>query len=613
MSFKIFSYQLSGKIKPVEKIEMQRELLYNDYVEFNKVASSEELAIFNELNQTIHSEAFKKRKAEIRELHFKDSPEYHQLREYEQLKNSGPVKKYFKLKESEDFRRYEALKDSEKLKEYRKLLDFIQKGEYKKIKDEVKQEVFKGSVEEQQWSEFNKLKKNPGIKAFIELHNSNELTEYKSFSDSEKLKRFNELKNLPEKDKAKKKEFNLLKKDPGIKSFFKFKHSKKYKLYHDALDSYNLKRFNELKEIVENESFKKRVSYLKDKKKFEKTEAHKKYLRFKELEKDSDITFFLKFEKSSLLKNYFDVDDSPKLKRYQELKDIVLSDAFKKRREYLEDPKKWEKTEAYAKEQKYHEMKGLPHLVKYFKYKDTPAFDFFKKWEVAFEDDFSGSRLDIGKWSVKSVWTEKMPGGNFSMPGDLNAFTEGNNIRIDDKLVIETRKEKAKGLIWQVPPGFIPAEFDYTSGLVSSGNNFWHGDGIFEAKIKFNPVKEVVSSFFLQGERHSPRIHLLEMGTKNRIGVSISDNKGKMKVEGLDISNLRKNRWYIFTLQKSGPEFIWKINEKEVLRLKEPKLNFALHLYLLSIVIFKIPGSKLPVRFETDWVRCYRSKSALVE
>jgi len=38
MSFKIFSLQLSGKIKPVEKIEMQRELLYKDYLEFNKVA-----------------------------------------------------------------------------------------------------------------------------------------------------------------------------------------------------------------------------------------------------------------------------------------------------------------------------------------------------------------------------------------------------------------------------------------------------------------------------------------------------------------------------------------------------------------------------------------------
>ena len=43
MSFKIFFYQLTGKIKSVEKIEVQRESLYKDYEEFNRVESSDEL------------------------------------------------------------------------------------------------------------------------------------------------------------------------------------------------------------------------------------------------------------------------------------------------------------------------------------------------------------------------------------------------------------------------------------------------------------------------------------------------------------------------------------------------------------------------------------------
>ncbi|MFW5755986.1 MAG: hypothetical protein ACOCWK_05250 [Tangfeifania sp.] len=51
MSFKIFSLQLLGKIKPVEKVEIQRDLLQKDYEEFNKVAESDELKEFLELEK----------------------------------------------------------------------------------------------------------------------------------------------------------------------------------------------------------------------------------------------------------------------------------------------------------------------------------------------------------------------------------------------------------------------------------------------------------------------------------------------------------------------------------------------------------------------------------
>ncbi|MFW5821911.1 MAG: hypothetical protein ACOCU7_00870 [Tangfeifania sp.] len=608
MSFRIFSLQLLGKIKPVEKIEIQRDLLQKDYEEFNRVAESDELKEFLELEKYIQSGEFKKRKAEIRGLHFKDSKEYNQLKEYEKLKNSKPFKKFFKLRDSAEFKRYQSLKDSELISEYRTLLDFIEKGNYKKQKDEIKRETFRGSSEEKKLAEFNKLKKSPGIKAYLDLHNSETLKKHNDFYESEKLKRYFELKDAPKTDKLLKKEFAELKKDPEIKSYLKFEHSKKLKLYHETVDSYNLKRYNELKETIESEEFKKRVDYLKDKKKFEKTDAFRKWKRFKELASRDDVKFFLKFEKSSLLRNYYDVKDSMEYRRFLELKEIVSSVDFKTRKEYLEDEKKWEKTDDYSKEQHYLEMKKLPHLVKYFKYKDTNAFSFFREWEVSFEDNFTENTPDKEKWSTKSLWAENLPGGNHSMPGDLHTFTDGRNIKINDKLIIETRRESAEGMIWKMPAGFVPARFDFTTGILSNNKSFKQKDGIFEAKIKFNPIKEVVSSAMLQGEFVSPRIMLLEMGTKNRLGVAHSMNAGKMKVDGLDISNLHKNKWYIFTLEKNGSALTWKINETEVLKLENQKIDFNLHLDLFSLVVFEIPGSKLPVQFETDWVRCYRRK-----
>jgi hypothetical protein len=608
MSFKIFSLQLLGKIKPVEKIEMQREKLRKDYEEFIKVADSDELLEYLELEKYIQSEEFKKRKAEIKGLHFKNSKEYNQLKEYEKLKKSKPFQKFFKLRDSENFKRYESLKNSDKIKEYRALKDYIDKGDFKKEKEEVKRKVFKGSSEAKKIAEYEKLKKLPGIKAYLELHDSQKLKKHNDFYQSEKLKKYFELKDSPKTDKQLKKEFTVLQHDPEVKAYLKFEHSKQLKLYHETLDSYNLKRFQELKATIESDEFKKRVEYLKDKKKFEKTDTFKKWQRFKELSAQDDIKFFLKFEKSSLLKNYYDVKDSMEYKRYLELKTLISSDEFKERKAYLVDEKKWEKTEDFSKEQHYLEMKKMPHLVKYFEYKDSDAFRFFKEWEVSFDDDFSSGSIDNERWSTKSFWAQNMPGGNYSMPGDLHTFTEGKNIHINNKLTIETRKESAEGLIWKMPAGFVPANFDYTSGLLSTGKSFWQKDGIFEVKAKFNPEKEVVSSAMLQGENISPRVMLLEMGTKNRLGVANSTSAGKQNVEGLDIANLNKNKWYIFTLVKQGGTLTWKINETEVLKLENQNINFNLHLSLLSLVVYDIPGSKLPVNFDIDWVKCYRKR-----
>ncbi len=606
MSFKIFSLQLLGKIKPVEKIEIQRKNLWDDYQEFLQVENSDELKEYLDLEKYIHSADFIDRKKQIQQLKFKGSEEEKLLNEFDQLKKSGHIKKYFKLKDSPQLKRFESLKDSDKLKEYRQLKEYVENGNFSKEKEEMHRLVFKGSEEQNREKEYNKLKKQPGIKTYYELHQSETLKRHDAISHTEKLKKYLELKNLPLTDKEKKHELKNLHNDNEIKSYLKFEHSKKLKLYRETTDSYNLKRFEELKVEVESEEFKKRVDFLKDKNKFEKTEAFKKWSRFKELASSDDVKFFLKFEKSPLLENYYKVSDSADLIRFNELNSRITSEEFLKRKAYLEDSKKWEKSEEYVKEEKYLEMQKRPHLVKYFKYKGTDAFDFFTGWEVSFEDTFQGGKLNNEKWATQAHWAEKTLERNYSMPGDLHVYTNGENIKCESKLVIETRRENANGMVWKMPAGFVPAEFEYTSGLVSTGNSFRQEDGIFEAKIKFNPVKETVSSFVLQGEKSHPGIYLLEMGAKNRIGVSSANEKGKLTINGLDISNLKKGKWYIFTLEKSGGTLIWKINDSEVLKMEERHIDFPLHINLFTLVISPIPGNKLPVRFQVDWVKCYK-------
>lgn len=59
---------------------------------------------------------------------------------------------------------------------------------------------------------------------------------------------------------------------------------------------------------------------------------------------------------------------------------------------------------------------------------------------------------------------DKILNKGYSMADDKHAFTEGKNLGIiDKKLRILTRREKAKGLVWDMARGFYEKEFDFSS------------------------------------------------------------------------------------------------------------------------------------------------------
>ena len=604
MSFKIFSLQLTGKIKPVATIENQRKTLANDYQEFQEIEKSEELKTFLELDAWVKSDVFKKKKSETESLHFKGSEEDNQLKEFLRLKKSGRLRKYFKVAGSTDLTKFEAEKDSQKMKDYYSLFEYMKEGQFEKEKKAIQNQVFKDSVEQKHLLDFKRLEKSAAIRAYNELEGSDKLKKHKALNESDKLDKFNQLKNTYAEDKEKRKEFKSLRRDSEIKAYFRFEKSRKLRLYHEILGSHDLKRYHELKEFTTTDEFKKQEAFLKDKKKFKKSEAFTKQNEFKKLASDATVKFVLKYEKSPLYKNYLDVKDSADLKRYTELEVIIESSEFKERKAWLEDKKRWEKTEEYKKQQGYEKEKVKPEFVKYFKYKGSTDFDFLKNWEVIFEDDFSGKKLDDKKWGTAILAAEKMLGENYAMPGDLNIFTSGKNLKLENKLSIQVKSEKASGKVWQMPAGLVPSDFEYTSGMITSGSKFAMEDGVLEAKIRFNPVKQVASSFYLSGDEITPRVNLVEMGVKNNVGISTINQTGKIQNSGLDIANLKKGE-YIFSLEKTGSSFTWKINEAEVWTQNDSSLNKPLQLSASSLVIEKLSGGS---SFDIEWVKCYRKK-----
>ena len=553
MPFYLFFFKPFGKLKPTDSIESERKVLSEDYQEFLKVEKSDELNEFIKTEEWILSPEFIKRKKEIQSLQFKGSKEHAQLGEFTKLSKTKAIKQFLLLKDSEKLSRYNTIKNSEKLEEFFKLEEYIKQGEFLNEKKKIKRQVFKGSPEDKKIKEFKRLKKDKTIKASIKAQNNN---------------------------KADKK--------IGLSGQEKYKH------------------YLQLEKEIGSDSFIQKKNYLQDKKKFEKSEVYKKSIEYKKLLNDPDIKFFRSFEKSKIYKNYLNIKKSQQLQNYNELKGIINSKDFQDRKTYLEDKKKWDKSEEYKKEQQYLKVKALPHIIKYFKYKGSNDFDFIKNWKVMFEETFGSNQLDVTKWLTCSYWGNKLNGGNYSQPGDLQCFNEGKNIKTDNnRLKIQVKKEKASGKVWNPASGFIPAEFNYTTDTINTGESFWMEDGIIETKIRFNPHKEIASFFYLLGEAISPQINLLEMGVKNRIGAFFL-KQGKPEFNGVSIDSLKKGSYYLFSIEKAGNKITWKINEKNVFELSSPDFKLPLHINLANIVVTDVSEAKLPFDFEIEWIRCYQ-------
>lgn len=448
-----------------------------------------------------------------------------------------------------DYHNFCEFENSTVHKEYHELEVLVTSPTFKQEKKELQHLSMKGSKEEAQLTELKKLERSRRLQKFYTTLKSDD------------LKRFDKILNSELKAK--------------------------YKLLKVAVDKHSL-------------------AALKNKDK--NSEEYALYIEFKKINDSDEITFFKKYRKSSAHINYELMIDSPERKRFEELQKLTDSEEFKDRVAYLEDKHKWEKTEDAAKEKQFAELQKSPQVVNFLKYKNSNAFDFFKKWEVVFEDRFETGNLDTQKWMTKSHWASQSLGQNFSQVGDLHAFTDGKNVSVDGKsLKIEVRKEKTTGMQWRIPFGFVEQEFEYTSGIVSTSGAEWWKHGILEAKVKYAPSQNLVDAIYLLGEETSPQINLVEMGAKNRVGM-LSKLTDGIQADCESISGLKSGEFYIFRLDWSASSLVWTINGREILNITHDIPAFKMHLNAASILVGE-PVS-MPHRFEIDWVRFYQHHKA---
>ncbi len=364
-----------GLIPSATKLDSDWANLLKMRERLNSIENSKELARFNELNSLIQSSEFQLQKNEIKSLNFSGSVEDQNLRELAKIEKSAAIKGYFKVLDSPQLARFQKISQSKELNRYVELKSVVESSDFQLRKKEMESLRYKGSPEFLKRKEFNSLSKNKKLNLYYKTIESPEYLEFKDFDASDEKrgieddkdkknkdprmtqflkflksgkyknikfiegsglatkfkqlkqevsdKQFQEreifLKNVKRYETSKDypdfKEYTQLSKNDDILFFHKYKISGEYVNYEKIKDSWELSRLKELKEITADAEFKKRVAYLKDKKRYESSDQYKK-----EMECDS-------LDKSQLMKEYRLLKKSHELDFFNQWS-IVFEDNF---------------------------------------------------------------------------------------------------------------------------------------------------------------------------------------------------------------------------------------------------------------------------------------------
>ena len=443
----------------------------------------------------------------------------------------------------------------------------------------------------------------------------NDFEEFETFSKSEELMDFNELETYVLSDNFKKNRKSIESKSykksdlyADEKKFKRFQKSKRFKTYFRLKDSSELSAFNMTKESDEISRYQELEKIVKGPS-FNKKEQKDELNEFKLMKNSQRIKDYFKFEKSKAFKIFQEVDGSQELKNYLELEEKIASEEFQKEKNFLLDKKRFEKTDDFKKLEEYNKLNASDKFKKYFALKNKNSFDELKKWELSFSEEFDNSQLDQEKWINKYYWADELLNKTYSLESDLHTFTDGKNIeQAGSSVVLQARKEKKKGLMWNPTMGFVPKEFDYTSAIINTGKSFRQKFGRFEAKIKLTNPNQVAHSFWMVSDKKTPHIDVLKSSPDGKLlignywGGANQPSSKQFKIKGVDTSK----GYFIYTLDWSQNELVWKINDVVVRKQTEgvPQESMFLN---FSLGVTK-EQQNVNAALEIDWVRCYKRK-----
>ncbi|MEA3444391.1 MAG: glycoside hydrolase family 16 protein [Bacteroidota bacterium] len=481
-----------------------------------------------------------------------------------------------------------------------------------KVKTRFLIKLFFGTLPKTSQIEEDEKELKNELKTFTDFENSEELKDILEMEKEVNSKQFKQklqaLKDdtFDKTDEFKRlQEYNQLKKSKLIKFYFKYRDKGKPERLLQIAKSGKLEELEKLEKEVSANAFIEKKEELKAEKTFDNSAEQLKEQEYLGLKKDRDIKEYHKINNSGKYKRFVEAEKSQELETYYKLEELVTSKEFLAFKAEKEDTERYKQSEEYKFLQKYEATLAQDHVKKYFSLKGSDKFDDLKAYETTFFDGFDGKELDADKWINNYFWGKALMNESYSLVNDKHFITNGNNIEIKNSICkITTRKEKAEGKSWDPRIGFYPRNFEYTSGLISTGESFRQKTGRFEAKVKLNSIHPVTHAFWMVSEKMLPQIDIFKTGHNNKI--SFSNHWGKEIKSSLSRFTGKKivSDFCIYSLEWTPEKLIWKINnivvKEETKGLPEDKM------YILFSSGLQIDpnDSNLPVSMEIDWVRC---------
>jgi len=602
-----------GLMPSAESLEGKERKREEEFRKLEEFKHSDRLARYQELKEYIPSREFKQKKKEINAQKYKGSEPYKKENRYRQLIHSDPIKTYLKVKDSSDLDHYRKMEQSDELRHYYDLRDFFGSGEFQDFKDSLKeQQKSKKKQYKDTLAAYNKFNKKFG--SYRKFRDSEEYTRYQNMKDSDKIQQYWKLKGM--KKHRKNPEFKQLKRDPDVRDYLRTHQSKMLKKYNQLKDSDRLQQLDELEEKVHSDDFQAIPEEIR-KLKFKNTEEYGRFKEYKKLSRKPAIKKALQFKDSKKFKTFQQAQDSELLDEYQQLKDYLESDEFREAKKYLKRKNKFKYSDTYQLLKEYRELKNAGDIKWYFKRKDSKDFDFQRKWEKTFYDDFSDGQFDENKWLTTYYWGKALLNESYVQAADKHFFTNGSNLQIDQGVLkIVTRKESVEGKAWHPNFGFYPKKFEYTSGIINTGQSFRQKYGIFRAKVKPSHAKYLRHSFWLVPDKILPEIDVFNYSRKNPRKLVLNAYSGNIKdKDSLKINqsvitgyNFSK-RYTIFEIDWKPDAITWSINGVPVRKQKKHVPDESLFMILNSGVDGDIRDRDLPGELALDWVEAFAEKS----
>jgi hypothetical protein len=355
--------------------------------------------------------------------------------------------------------------------------------------------------------------------------------------------------------------------------------------------------FLDEKNKIEKSTFKDTPEYAQEKKLIglKKSPDHKKYNKLLNAPK---------------LKTYNEVKNSERLARYQELESYLASEDFKKAKVYmlLKPEEKYRQSEEYKKESALKELENSENIRWYKKVSQSNKFKPVANLELTFEDDFEAPKLDTKKWMTRYFWGDALLKDSFTLADDQHFVTDGKNLDIKNSVLsIVTKKEEVIGKAWHKDLGFIMKTFQYTSGLLHTGNSFRQKYGLFEAKVKLSPSYPVNHAFWMISDKIMPHINVVKYDKKvwmENFWMNGSESKHK-NAKKLGASKYTSG-YFIFALEWKEGSLIWKVNGQPIATQTTGIPNEPMYINFSSGIHNNETVGNLPAAMEIDWVRCYQ-------